>query len=157
MREERLQTPSGWTNALPFEVGDLPELRELEPNDDAAHAMAVTVPVTINGRMDRPGDVDSFRFKTKKSSAAHPGSHVQSRRISHGPYLRILDSDGNVVQENDDERERNSRIDRTFDSADEYVVQIRTWTTGAVRASSIASRSRLRGPIFRLPPRRTNR
>ena len=38
LREERLQTPSGWTNALPFEVGDLPELREREPNDDAEHA-----------------------------------------------------------------------------------------------------------------------
>jgi hypothetical protein len=125
LRDERLQTPSGWTNALPFAVGDLPEVHEQEPNDDAAHAMAVSAPVTINGRVDHPGDVDSFRFKPRKGQRLI--LEVMSNRAESpmDPYLRILDSDGNVVQENDDERERDSRIDRTFDSADDYVVQIR--------------------------------
>jgi hypothetical protein len=125
MRDERLQTPSGWTNSLPFSVGDLPELREQEPNDDAEHAMRVMPPVTINGRMDRDGDVDSFRFKTRKGERLI--LEVLSNRAESpmDPFLRLLDSDGNVVQENDDDRDRDPRIDRTFDSADEYVVQVR--------------------------------
>lgn len=125
MRDERLQTTSGWTNALPFEVGDLPELREREPNDDPARAMTVSPPVTINGRMDRAGDVDSFRFETKKGQRLI--LEVLSNRAESpmDPFLRLLDSDGNVVQENDDELDRDSRIDRTFDSAGEYVAQVR--------------------------------
>src|SRR5439155_12621806 len=65
-RDERLQTTAGWTNPLPFQVGDLPEVMEREPNDTRKQAMPVSVPVTVNGKIDRPGDVDSYRFKVSK-------------------------------------------------------------------------------------------
>jgi hypothetical protein len=131
--DERLQTAAGWTNALPFEVGDLPEVRELEPNDDWQHAMPVTPPVTINGRLDRPGDVDNYRFKLAKGQrlvlevlADRSGSPMDS-------FLRLLDSDGQAIQENDDGirerdgdvRSRDSRIERTFDSGGGFIAQVR--------------------------------
>ncbi|HQU42506.1 MAG TPA: PPC domain-containing protein, partial [Pirellulales bacterium] len=45
-----------------FTVGDAPEVLENEPNDEPPQAAPVNWPVTVNGRVDRPGDRDVFRF-----------------------------------------------------------------------------------------------
>lgn len=77
-RELRLLTPSGLTNPMVFQVGQFPEVVELEPNDPngdnrlmAANADAykrlpdappLDLPVLVNGQI-MPGDVDRFRFR----------------------------------------------------------------------------------------------
>src|SRR5262249_57130717 len=43
-----------------------PVVLEQEPNDDDAHAQAVTPPFDLSGTFDRPGDVDRFRFPGRK-------------------------------------------------------------------------------------------
>src|SRR5262249_38607746 len=43
-----------------------PVVLEQEPNDDDAHAQAVTPPCDLSGTFDRPGDVDRFRFPGRK-------------------------------------------------------------------------------------------
>lgn len=124
-RDERLQTPSGWTNPLPFAVGDLPEVREWEPNDDWKQAMPVTPPVVINGRIDRPGDVDSFRFKAPKGQRLVIEVLARRAESPMDPVLRLRDAEGSLIQENDDARDRDSRIERTFDTAGDFIVQVR--------------------------------
>lgn len=52
-------------------VSPLPNVLEAEPNDSADVATAANggpaaAPVALNGRIDRPGDVDHFRFAAKK-------------------------------------------------------------------------------------------
>ncbi len=86
-RDLRLGTPMGWTNPLRFEVGTLPEQRELEPNQ--ADRMAVlppaapcTLPFVLNGQIS-PGDVDHFRFHA--GTGQHIVVRVQARRLI--PYL----------------------------------------------------------------------
>ena len=44
------------TNRMPFAVDTLPEAFEKEPNNDLKHAQNITLPMMINGRIDRPGD-----------------------------------------------------------------------------------------------------
>src|SRR5207249_1321265 len=124
-RDERLRTPAGWSNALPFQVGDLPEVREREPNDDWQQAMPVTPPVTINGRMDQPGDRDSFRFKVAKGQRLVLEVRSNRAEMPMDPFLRLRDAKGGVVEENDDERDRDSRIERTFNDDGEYIAQVR--------------------------------
>ena len=55
----------GPPNSLPFAQDSLPECMEQEPNDSPEHAQAVTLPIIVNGRIDRPGDRDVFRFEGK--------------------------------------------------------------------------------------------
>ena len=50
------------SNRVPFALDTLPECFEKEPNNDPAHAQKVTLPVIINGRIDRPDDWDVFQF-----------------------------------------------------------------------------------------------
>jgi hypothetical protein len=85
---------------------------EVEPNA-AASPQDVTLPVTISGRIDPPGDQDAYRF------LAHKGEkwqlRVESRSLGHplDAVLRVLDAAGKVVAEVDDpgSRRRNTTRD----------------------------------------------
>ena len=52
-----------------FETDDLVEHLEAEPNDDAAQAKTGELPCVFNGRIDRAGDVDLWKFSGKKGEA----------------------------------------------------------------------------------------
>lgn len=135
VREERFAVGSVWTNPVPFVVGRFPDFLEQEPNDDLAAANPVTLPVEVHGMLDRPGDVDSFRFAGRKGQAVV--LEVLSRGTMPGmpldSFLTLRRMDGSVVAENDDgpdrnrddDRDRDSRIERVLDADGEYVVQIR--------------------------------
>ncbi len=63
----RVRTPSGLaTNGRPFAIGSRPERIEAEPNNTADNTNVVTPPITINGKIDKLGDVDRFSFEIKE-------------------------------------------------------------------------------------------
>ena len=69
-RELCLVTPDGLTNKLIFQVGQLKEVRETEPNNKRDVAVVLpSLPVLVNGQT-MPGDVDMFKF------AARRGQHL---------------------------------------------------------------------------------
>jgi len=109
-RELRLETPTGLTDPLDFEVGLAPELIEHEPNDpDAPGAAPLDLPVVVNGQI-MPGDVDRFPFRARRGQKLV--AEVQARRLI--PYLAdavpgwfqavlaIYDARGTMVAFNDD-------------------------------------------------------
>ena len=60
----RVKTPSGLTsNPHPFAIGSLAEMAESEPNDSADKANIVNTPITINGKIDKPGMLIGFRLR----------------------------------------------------------------------------------------------
>ena len=75
-------------------VGEFTEVTESAANDDAAGANAVPTPATANGRIERPGDVDVFRFAAKKGQRLIVD--VNARRIGSplDSFVEILDSAG---------------------------------------------------------------
>ncbi|MBN2449309.1 MAG: hypothetical protein JXR77_02905 [Lentisphaeria bacterium] len=86
-RELRLRTASGLTNPVCFQVGELPETRELEPNDPGAVSPLpagppLTLPALVNGQV-MPGDVDRFRFRARAGQALV--ARVWARRLV--PFL----------------------------------------------------------------------
>jgi hypothetical protein len=86
-RDLRLGMPMGWTNPMRFDVGTLPEQRELEPNqaDRMAFlppASPCVLPVVLNGQIS-PGDVDRFRFNA--GTGQHIVVRVYARQLI--PYL----------------------------------------------------------------------
>ena len=65
-RDLRLKTDAGLSNPIYFEVGELPEHREVEPNDiTLTDDTPYIPPVVLNGQI-MPGDVDRFRFKATR-------------------------------------------------------------------------------------------
>ncbi len=81
----RVQTPRGTSNLAALDVGALPEIQEVEPNDSPTEAQRVELPATLVGTMGWPGDVDSYSFDGKAGEelvfqvvAASLGSQLES-------------------------------------------------------------------------------
>jgi hypothetical protein len=85
-----------------FAAGDYPEVTEKEPNDKPDQAGDVTLPVTINGRIAKPGDRDMFRFQAK--SGARLAVRVRARELGSplDPVISIRDLKGRVLASADD-------------------------------------------------------
>lgn len=61
----RLYDDEGATAPKPFIVGALPEVEEVEPNETASKPQVLKDSVTINGKLAKAGDVDSFAIYLK--------------------------------------------------------------------------------------------
>jgi hypothetical protein len=108
-RELRLRTPTGLTNPLVFQVGNIPEIREPDKYEDESALSPVEPPVVLNGQI-MPGEVDRFPLQL------HGGQKlvvaVQARKLI--PYLAdavpgwfqavvaLHDSDGKEIAFDDD-------------------------------------------------------
>lgn len=92
VRELRVLGPNGASNAARIAIGTLPETVETEPNDQPEQAQLLKeLPVTVNGRIDPLGDMDTYRFR----AAAGETWVFELGSISHGSgldgYLTLRD------------------------------------------------------------------
>ena len=125
MREVRLVTPKGVSNAQPFIVGDLPEVMEIEPNSAPSEANWVNLPITISGVIDSVDDQDFFRFNANAEqrlicdvTASRMGSLLDS-------FLALFGPDGVEIASNDIANGLDSLIDYTIPMEGEYTLRIR--------------------------------
>jgi hypothetical protein len=107
------------SNDMPFAVDSLPECLEKEPNDSIATAQPVTLPIIVNGRIDRPGDWDVFRFQGHVGDAIV--AEVYARRLDSplDPVLKLTGADGKQLAFNDDHEDKGAGLDTHF--ADSYL------------------------------------
>jgi hypothetical protein len=95
--------PQAADTDLPFILGDLPETLEHEPNEAPTQATPLAMASTVNGRIDRPGDVDWFQIRL----AAKEGIVIETtaHRFLRSPVdtlLEVYDGAGKKLAENDD-------------------------------------------------------
>ncbi len=108
------------SNYVQFALGTLPECREQEPNDAAAAAQKVTLPIVVNGRADRPGDGDVFEVEGKAGETIV--AEVQARRLGSplDSFVKIAAADGKIIALNDDHFDAASGLNT--DHADSYLM-----------------------------------
>jgi hypothetical protein len=127
-QEIRVKTPRGYSNLIPFNVSDLAEVMEAEPNNAVTNAQPVSAPLVINGRIDAAGDVDRFKFK----SAADQKLTIDVAAGRFGSKLDALlilnDTNGVVIQQNDDAAGSDARLDFDAKKDTEYLLAIRDLT-----------------------------
>ena len=137
----RVQTPSGLaTNSHPFAIGNWAEMVEIEPNNTTGNANAVTTPITLNGKIDKPGDIDWFSFEIEEPQllvfeveALKLSSKLDALLTLYGPgkpmegseEMAWNDNKEQVLMINDDAISADARIDWTFEEAGKYSVAIR--------------------------------
>lgn len=99
---ETLKLGQQTTNSFSIELSDLPESLEAEPNDSVTDAGSLPVGSVVNGRIEKPGDVDSWWFEAKTDQtidfdlrAARLGSSLDS-------VVTIVDEAGKELASNDD-------------------------------------------------------
>ena len=90
-----VRTPLGIPASRPFSVEDAPESAEVEGRD----VPEVALPAVLAGTIDRPGDVDSWRF------AAEAGEEVAFEAVARAlgskmnPSLAVSGPDGSILAE----------------------------------------------------------
>jgi len=97
----RIQTPLGTSDMAVLDVGSLPEIAE-NPKPESAQAMpsaaqAVTLPATIVGTIQTPGDTDSYQFTGRAGEqlvAQVVASELGSQLVSQ---LVLRDSSGAIL------------------------------------------------------------
>ena len=100
------------SNYVHYAVGQLPETEEIELNDDADTAHPVNLPVTVNGRLAKPGDIDCYALSARGGQVID--ITVQAREL-YSPVdslVRVLDPEGNVLAWNDDAPKEGKLTDR---------------------------------------------
>ena len=99
---------------MPFAVDTLPEVLEQEPNDSPAAAQAVTLPVIVNGRIEKPGDWDVFRFEGRAGDEVV--AEVYARRLDSplDSVLKLTDDAGNQLAFNDDHEDKGAGLDTHY-------------------------------------------
>jgi len=90
------------SNPVSYEVDTLPECDESESNDTIENAQRIELPKIVNGRMDKPGDLDVFAFRA--SAGQKIVAEVYGRRLNSplDSLLRLTDASGKVLELNDD-------------------------------------------------------
>jgi hypothetical protein len=127
----RLESQLGATNPIELRIGDAPEFDEplTEPADDPLHAIAVNVPVAINGRFQRldDGDVDLFRLKTLPGLEGDYSITALAAKVGStaDPLLTVIDAKGTLLAEDDDALGRDAFIERRIDSELGIVIGVR--------------------------------
>ena len=118
----RCYNEEGITEPRLFLVGNGREISDVETNDNFRNAQQIPdLPVTINGRLDKTGDVDSFILTVRA------GQHLDVRVESHtlmsklDAVLRLVDTNGLQLAWNHDFATIDPRL-RWRARADESVV-----------------------------------
>jgi len=127
-QEIRANTPKGISNPVPFDVQDLPDFMESEPNDAADKANSVSVPVVINGKIGIAKDVDRFKFKVSADQKLVCEARANRFGSPLDPLLVLEDAKGAVLQQNDDASGEDARIEFDAKKDTEYVLSIRDLT-----------------------------
>ena len=93
-----------------FAVDDSAGMPRKEPNDSTQAAQAVTLPLIVNGRIDRPDDWDVFRFEGRAGQQIV--AEVRARRLESplDSVLELFDAAGNRLAFNDDHEDKSDAL-----------------------------------------------
>ncbi len=126
----RLWTRAGWSNPVKFFVGNLPELIEAEPDDAPGQLQRVSLPVTINGRIERKGDMDQFAFTAGAGEKLVFEVKAEELGSPLDTHLTLYNDKGSELANNDDadpnnRLNRDARLEFSFKEAGDYSLVIR--------------------------------
>lgn len=145
----RLYDDDGASIARPFIVGLLPEILEQEPNDDPKKPQAIAkLPVVVNGRLDKTGDVDTFAVTLAKGQTLV--ASLEAHRTLRSPMdgvLQILSEDGFVLEQNDDYHGLDPQIAFTAPKDGKYLVRLFAFPAAADASIAFAGKENF---VYRL-------
>jgi hypothetical protein len=126
VREVRVVTPRGTSNAGRIWIGVYPQAGDTEPNNTLMAAQKLAkLPLTVAGAIGGGEDVDNYSFEA--SAGDTYVFDLVAARMASGldGYLALYDSKGRIVASAIDSFDRDPRLIHTFKAPGTYVVQVR--------------------------------
>ncbi len=120
---------SGW---FQVETGPESESLEQEPNDNLAEATQAQFPGVLNGRLDKPGDRDCFKFTAKKGQHVRCVAKTRELGSPCDVYLSLHKADGSKLAEA--RQDRQIILDADIPDDGEYTLQVDDLLVGGTPA-----------------------
>jgi len=98
------------SNRVPFALDTLPEALDKEPNNTQAHAQKVTLPVIVNGRIDKGDDWDVFQFVGKAGDTVVAEVHARRLDSPVDSVIKLTDASGKLLAFSDDREDLGAGI-----------------------------------------------
>jgi hypothetical protein len=110
VRFTRVSSKLTTSNEVSYAVDVHPGVQESEPNGDASQANPLSYPCVVNGRIDKPGDVDVFRIEGRAGMTVVVD--VQARRLGSplDSVVHVADEAGRILGWNDDSMEKDGHL-----------------------------------------------
>ncbi len=130
------ENPANWVNIgvkLPngtasgfgsLSVGAGEEVLEVEPNDEQAMATRINLGASINGRFDKPGDVDRFIFTAKMGQRFLFSGVTRTQGSPADLFMRVLKADGGQVVAADDSGANEGVVDFNAPADGDYTLVV---------------------------------
>jgi len=124
LQEVRVAGRYGVSNSRAFEIGDRPETREVEPNNDVGKEQPLQLPCLVNGRMESGGDQDRYRFSV--AAGQRILVDCRARRIDSrmDAVLMLFDAAGRLVAESRDTQSGDPLLDFVSPSGGDYALRV---------------------------------
>ena len=144
----RLFNKDGASELRPFFVSNLPEVIELERNDDFKKPQMLPGSAVVSGKLDKSGDVDAFAISAKKGQTlvASLEAFVNLRSPMDG-VLQIVSADGFTLAQNHDYRDMDPQIAFPVPKDGTYVVRVFAFPSKADSSIKFAGNDKM---IYRL-------
>jgi len=126
MREIRVVTPRGTSNAERVWIGPYAEGMEVEPNNALTAAQKLDkLPISVNGQINGGEDVDFYTFQANAGDTYV--FDLVAFRVASGldGYLAVYDARGKILKSQLEAFDRDPRIIYTFKTAGTYSVGVR--------------------------------
>jgi len=111
-------------SANPFRLSEVGNVLEVEPNNNAEQATRGELPLAFNGVIDKPGDVDFFRFTAKKGQVYDIHCYARRIRSALDPVMTLYHYAGGGIVGNDDAAGPDSYFRVTFPEDKEYMISV---------------------------------
>jgi hypothetical protein len=109
---------------IPFRLSEYGNVVEVEPNDTPQQGTPGTLPVAFNGVIDKPGDVDYFRFEAKKGETYDVQCYARRLGSPLDSVMTIGVVGGGAIASNDDAVGPDSYLRFTAPEDKEYYVSV---------------------------------
>jgi hypothetical protein len=132
VRDVRLATPQGASTLGQIVVVRDPVVREAANNDTLKTAQPIRLPAAVCGAIEKPEDVDFFKFEVAAGTALT--FHVRCQRLENrihdlqehaDPILTLRNATGSVLAANDNTFSGDPLLHHRFAAAGTYYLEIR--------------------------------
>ncbi|MBC8352824.1 MAG: pre-peptidase C-terminal domain-containing protein [Planctomycetes bacterium] len=120
----RVRGKYGLSNPRVFDLSNLADLTEVEPNNELDQATELALPQIVNGQINANTDVDMFRFTAPAGQRILFDCHARRIDSLLNPTLSVYDAKGRELVNNRNGHAREALIDFQVPATGDYYVRI---------------------------------
>ncbi len=131
IHDVRISGKAGISNSRAFQITDLNEINEKEPNNDIPEAQKIEINTVINGVISAPTDVDFYSLKGKKGQrilASCLASSLDSKAV---PLVEIFDTEDRLLSSSKNYDGNDALADFTVPNDGDYIIRVCQFTYNA--------------------------